>query len=103
MITLSEKCRIDSVEVGELQVTVIGRDPTGPMMAVKYALANAESGLRFGAGHMNSDWSEKTTARLTDLLKSIEEDIARNVFSGVPPTGSTDTVVEPQADGVPSL
>ena len=105
MITVSEKCRIDSIQVGELQVNAISApsEASGPMMTVKYALANAAEGLRFGAGHMNSDWSERTLRLLGELLKSAELDIAQTVFAGVPTTGSTDTVIEPPAEGVTSL
>lgn len=105
MITVAEKCRIDSIEIGELQVNTISApsSASGPMMTVKYALANASEGVRFGAGHMNSDWSERTMRLLGELLQSAEQDIAKSVFSGMPTTGGTDTVLEPLVHGVTSL
>jgi hypothetical protein len=79
------QCKIDQVEAGEL--TIVALSLLAPQLMVKYALSNSETGARFGAGTMNSDWSPRTQELLAALITSVEQDIAEAVFSG----GSTTT------------
>lgn len=93
------KCRINAIEVGEVSVNALGLTPA---MVVKYALTESETGTRFGAGHMNQ-WSEKTISLLSELLTSIEADVAKDLFGD---SGTTSSVLAPAPDpmaGVPSL
>lgn len=93
--------RIDAVEVGELSFVTIG--PPTPLLSVKYAYANAESGDRFGYGNMNQGWSEETLDLLSQLTASVERDIVRHAFG----EGTTSSSVSPSPgntiDGVPTL
>lgn len=90
------KCRVDSVVAGEISINMLGAYPT---VLVKYALSNAQSGERFGAGLRPAGWSEETMEKLRELVASLERDVCTVVFDGHPsssvvedPLGTTDGV-----------
>lgn len=100
-MTKSEsQSKIDAVEAGELSLTLIGLP--APVLSVKYAYANSESGTRFGYGNKNMDWSEETLQALAHLVELVERDICAAVFQ---PGATTGAVVVPfdTAGGIPSL
>jgi hypothetical protein len=96
------RCRIDSVEAGELSVIALGLP--APQLAVKYALSNSESGNRFGAGHVNGGWSDRTMELTRELLASVEADLLSMVFEGDGTTTSSGIVSElARPDELPSF
>jgi hypothetical protein len=95
------KCKIDGVEVGELTFVGIG-SPT-PVLSVKYAYVFAETGDRMGYSNRNLGWSERTLSLLNDLLLSVEEDVAREVFDLSTTTGGVLASTDPTTDSIPSL
>jgi len=101
MIKAEGLSKINAVEVGELEYVAIG--PPTPVLTVKFAYANAESGDRYGYSNRNSGWSGETLEKLAALVQSVESDIIKNMFED----GATTSSVTPQADtavdGVPSL
>jgi hypothetical protein len=92
---------IDAVEIGEVNVIVIG--VPSPVISVKYALANAESGHRFGSGNMNTQWSLSTQEKFAAFVESLEADICGMVFNEAATTDGGPAVVEDTTDGIPSL
>jgi hypothetical protein len=94
------QCKIDSVEVGELTFVQLG-SPT-PVLSVKYAYSNSESGDRFGFGNRNTGWSEETLQALARLVELVERDVCSDVFHEGATTGS---VLAPYdtTGGIPSL
>jgi hypothetical protein len=95
------KPRLDGVEVGELSYTVLG--PPAPVLAVKFALLNAETGDRFGYSNRNTGWSEKTLLALNALVESVEADVCLDLFEGGTTSGGGATVDPNTIDGVPTL
>lgn len=92
--------KVDAVEAGELNLVLIGLP--APVLSVKYAYANAESGTRYGYGNKNMDWSEETLQALARLVELVERDICASLF----PQGATTGVVVASPDtagGIPSL
>lgn len=94
------QCKIDAVEVGELSYMQIG-SPT-PILTVKYAYSNAETGDRFGFGHSNSGWSEETLQALARLAELVERDICGAVFREGATTGTV-LALPDATGGIPSL
>ena len=95
-------CKINAVEVGELTVQIIG-SPT-PLLTVKFAYSNAETGDRFGSGTRNAGWSELTQKRLELLVAAIEQDVAAMVFEEGPTTSrSVEDDYGIATDGGPGL
>ena len=95
------KCRIDSVAVGEIGLNLLG--PT-PMVSSKYALMEATSGERFGAGNRNANWSDETMKLVELLVASVEKDIASDLFeSGEVTAQPAETYDTSAGDSVPGL
>lgn len=95
------QCKVDAVEVGELTFVGIG-SPTA-VLSCKYALANAETGDRFGAGRRNTNWSERTMSLLQGLLESMERDILADLFERGATSGGVVEELLPTTDDIPSL
>jgi hypothetical protein len=95
MKTVSRSSKIDSVWVGESQISEAGN------LSTKYGLADSESGHTYGSGNWNR-WSKKTLDILIQLLDSMEEDIASRIFV-VPTNESVQTPPSIPDDGVPGL
>jgi hypothetical protein len=95
------QCRVDAVEVGELTYVGIG-SPTA-VLSCKYALSNATSGDRYGAGNRNTNWSERTLSLLQSLLDSMERDIVHDVFHEGATIGGVEDELSSTTEGVPSL
>lgn len=93
--------RINGVEVGELSFTIIG--PSTPILAVKYAMTNVDEEVRFGYGHRNTGWSDRTMEALASLVECIEADVCLDLFAGGTPTAGGATVDPGTTDGVPTL
>jgi hypothetical protein len=98
MIKSNNKCKIDGVDIGEVSINLFGAAPSA---SVKYALINAESGVRYGAGTC-LDWSPEVTQKLDELLVAMERHICVHVF-GDEPTVSGAPTPDPTTDGVESL
>ena len=99
-MTKSEcKCKVDSVTIGELVVNMLGPTPT---VVIKYALANAESGEKFGAGLRAQGWSDDSLQILQTLIASLERDICSGLFEG-DTSGSVLSNVADTMDSVPGF
>lgn len=94
--------KFDAVQLGEFQVELINRQDA--LIMAKFALAQAESGTRFGAIHKNQGWSEETVRLFGELTASMERDMAADLFEGSSATtsGSVADAVD-TGDGVPGL
>lgn len=92
---------INAVEIGEVDAKIIG--VPSPVISVKYALVNAESGGRFGSGNINTRWSESTLEKFRAFVESLEADVCSLVFNETATTDSGPAVVEDTTDGIPSL
>lgn len=97
----SGDCRIDGVDVGRLEVQLLGLP--APVMSVTYALVNTKSGDKFGSGNRNTLWSDETYERLRALLESIEADVCGSVFEGGATAGGGVLATVDATDSVPSL
>jgi len=75
-------------------------DPVGIAVSATLAIVNGESGQRFGAMHKRS-WSEKTWAKLRELLEVMEEDALNDLAPGA--AGGVVPVDLTTSDGVPGL
>lgn len=94
------KCRIDAVELGEVELNLLH---AAPVLVARYAFANAVSGTRYGMGNKNQGWSEETLTKLAELQASMETDIVNSLFEGeVDPTERV-SVEATTSDGVPGL
>jgi hypothetical protein len=101
-VTKSEgRCKIDAVEVGELDFKGLGPQP--PVLSVRYAYANSRTGDRFGSSNRNQGWSEKTLGLLSQLVESIEQDVARDLFNDSATISSGDVGGFSPTDSIPSL
>jgi hypothetical protein len=104
VIRSTGKCSVDAVEIGEIQISILTNRESalpGPIMSAKYALSNAESGTRFGAGNRNQ-WSERTMNALAELISAMEEEVCEDLFEGHT-SGSGGAVVADTTDGGPGL
>lgn len=95
------RCKIDAVEVGELEFKALGPHP--PVLDVKYAYANAATGDRYGSARRNQNWSERTLKILSSLVESIEADVASTVFEDSATIRSVEGLDSPTTDSIPSL
>lgn len=100
MIKADGTCRIDSVTMGEVTVNLLGQ---GVTLAAKYALTNADTKERYGAGNRNANWSEDTLEKLNVLIEAMETDIVRELFVEGATTGSVGEPAHRNPDGVPGL
>lgn len=100
MIKADGACRIDSVTMGEVSINMLGQ---GVTLAAKYALTNADTKERYGAGNRNTNWSEDTLEKLRVLIEAMETDIVRDLFVDGAPMGSVDETAHLNPDGVPGL
>lgn len=103
MITSDKPSQIDSVTLGEFEVKTgeVQGMPTLSLVA-KYALSVSKTGARVGSGN-RSFWSEGTVEKLRELIKSMEGDIAEDVFGVRPTSSGGGDAGEHHSDGVPEL
>lgn len=92
-------CKIDGVMLGEVTISLLG----APIISAKYALCNAETEDRFGAGNRNTNWSADTMEKLRALTDCMERDICRDLFNNGATIGSVEEVGGHQPDQVPGL
>ena len=73
MKKIDGQLKADSVEVVEVEIKVF---PLNSAVAAKYAFSESKTGLRFGSGNASSIWSDSTMTKLSELIASLEADIA---------------------------
>jgi hypothetical protein len=95
------RCKIDAVEVGELEFKALGPQP--PVLSVRYAYANSQTGDRYGSSNRNQGWSEKTLNLLSALVESVELDVVRSLFNNSATISSGDVGGSDPTDSIPSL
>jgi hypothetical protein len=95
------RCKIDAVEVGELEFKALGPQP--PVLSVRYAYANAQTGDRYGSSNRNQGWSERTLKILSSLVESVEADVARDLFNDSATISSGVALDVTTTDSIPSL
>ncbi len=94
------KCRINAVELGEVEMNFLRADP---VLISRYAFADAASGTRFGMGNKNQGWSPETMAALEALKASMEADIVGALFEETATSPSAVAPLADTSDGVPGL
>ena len=88
MFTVGSSSLIDSVRLGELDVDNLHETP---ILKGTFMLINSKNNQSLGRS-MRNQWSEETMAAFEALAKSMEHDMAVDLF-GVLPAGGAETVV----------
>lgn len=98
MRTTQLKANIDSVNIAEADVKVLGDEV---VLVGRYTMHDSRTGGRFGLGNRNV-WSPGTITLLRQLLDSMEDDIMAATFEGYA-AGGGEGPVTTTSPGVPSL
>lgn len=101
MVTTDGKSKIDAVSVVEITLATRVAMP-GAGVEARYVLLNSKTGDRFGSGTF-STWSDETSNKFNELLKSMENDICSTVFETGTTSGSTEEELPQLEDAVPGL
>lgn len=101
MVKSDGKNRIDSIAVFHLNFASRGDLPGGGLEA-KFVLQNSQNGMKFGSGTFTM-WSDETSTKFNELLKSMEQDICSAVFESGTTTNSAEESETPLEDEVPGL